>query len=54
MLSAIFGLIAHAMQRGRRDFASVSAMTPSRYEVVADESVADQAKNLLATMRGVA
>ena len=34
--------------------ASVRAMTPSRYEVVADEAVADQAKSLLATMRGVA
>ena len=26
----------------------------SSYEVVADEAVADQAKNVLATMRGVA
>ena len=54
VIGAIFGLIVHAMQRGRRDFASVRAMTPSRYEVVADEAVADQAKNLLAMMRGVA
>ena len=54
VLGAIFGLIMHALQGGRRDFASVRAMTPSRYEVVADEAVADQAKNLLATMRGVA
>ena len=29
-------------------------MTPSRYEVVADEAVADQGMNLLASMRGVA
>jgi hypothetical protein len=41
-------------QPGCRDFALVSAMTQSRYEVVADEAVADEAKNLLATMRGVA
>jgi hypothetical protein len=38
--------------RGRRDFASVQAMTPSRYEVVADEEVADQAQALLAKMSG--
>jgi hypothetical protein len=54
VIGAIFGLLMHALQGGRRDFASVRAMTPSRYEVVADEAVADQAKNLLATMRGVA
>jgi hypothetical protein len=29
-------------------------MTPSRYELLADEAVADQAESLLATMRGVA
>ena len=54
VIGAIFGLIMHALKRGRRDFASVSAMTPSRYEVVAHEAVADQAQSLLATMRGVA
>jgi hypothetical protein len=54
VIGAIFGLLMHALQRGRRDFASVSAMTPSRYEVVVDEAVADQAQTLLATMRGVA
>lgn len=52
VIGAIFGLVVHALQRGRRDFASVRAMTPSRYEVVADEAVADEAKNLLARMKG--
>jgi len=52
VLGAIFGLIMHALQGGRRDFASVQAMTPSHYEVVADEQVADQAEALLAKMNG--
>ena len=52
VVGAIFGLIMHALQGGRRDFASVQAMTPGRYEVVADEEVADQAQALLAKMSG--
>jgi hypothetical protein len=52
VLGAIFGLIVHALQGGRRDFASVRVMLPSRYEVVADEQVADEARNLLARMPG--
>ena len=52
VIGAIFGLIMHALQGGRRDFASVSAMTPSRYEVIADEAVADQAQTMLAKMTG--
>ena len=40
------------LQGGRRGLASVQAMTPSRYEVVADEEVADQAQALLAKMSG--
>jgi hypothetical protein len=52
VFGAVFGLVVHALQRGRRDFASVRAMTPTRYEVVADDAVADEAKNLLAKMTG--
>jgi hypothetical protein len=52
VLGAIFGLIVHALQGGRRDFASVRVMLPSRYEVVADEQVADEARNLLLRMSG--
>lgn len=48
VLGAVFGLLVHALQGGRRDFASVQTMTPSRYEVVADEDVAGQAVALLA------
>ncbi|GAA3846663.1 hypothetical protein GCM10022243_10960 [Saccharothrix violaceirubra] len=51
VIGAVFGLVVHALQGGRRDFASVRAMTPTRYEVVADEAVADEAKNLLAKLK---
>jgi hypothetical protein len=50
VVGAVFGLVAYAMQRGRRDFTSVRVMVPHRYEVVADEEVADEAKQLLAGM----
>jgi hypothetical protein len=50
VFGAVFGLVAHAMQRGRRDFTSVRTMVPQRYEVVVDEEVADEAKQLLAGM----
>jgi hypothetical protein len=52
IVGALLGLIFHALQRGRRDFASVRVMTPSRYEVVVDEEVADEAARLLAQMHG--
>ncbi|MGD9527862.1 general stress protein [Pseudonocardia sp.] len=46
-LGAIVGLIIHAMQGGRRDFASVVLMQPQRYEVLVDADVADEAIRLL-------
>ncbi|MFE7775285.1 general stress protein [Streptomyces sp. NPDC057445] len=47
VVGALLGLLVHAMQRGRRDFTSVSAMQPSRYEVVVDADVAARAAALL-------
>ncbi|MFI9077226.1 general stress protein [Streptomyces sioyaensis] len=44
---ALLGLLLHSVRRGRRDFASVSAMQPSRYEPLTDAEVADQAAELL-------
>jgi O-antigen/teichoic acid export membrane protein len=43
VIGAVVGLIVYAMQRGRRDFSSVSTMLPSRYEVMVDAEVADEA-----------
>ncbi|MCV7423094.1 glycine zipper family protein [Mycobacterium yunnanensis] len=47
IVGALFGLAMHALQRGRRDFHSVSAVRPKYYDVVADSSVADRAVQLL-------
>ncbi|MGV9255062.1 general stress protein [Streptomyces sp. NPDC003697] len=52
VVGALLGVLLHAAQRGRRDFASVRTMEPSRYEVVADEDVADEAVRLLAGLDG--
>jgi hypothetical protein len=40
--------VMHALQGGRRDFDAVTTMVPSRFEVVVDEDVADEAARLLA------
>ncbi|MDT7706485.1 MAG: hypothetical protein QOG20_2092 [Pseudonocardiales bacterium] len=47
VIGAVVGLIIYVMQRGRRDFMSVAQMRPNRYEVVADDEVADEALRLL-------
>jgi hypothetical protein len=47
LIGAVMGLVIHAMQGGRRDFASVTVMRPQRYELVVDDEVADQAARLL-------
>ncbi|WP_026204850.1 general stress protein [Actinomycetospora chiangmaiensis] len=47
VVGAVLGLLVHALQGGRRDFASVTAMRPARYEVMVDEDVADDAVRLL-------
>jgi hypothetical protein len=47
IVGALFGLIAHALQRGQRDFTAVSVVAPSRYDVVADPEVAEAAARLL-------
>ncbi|PPK66256.1 glycine zipper family protein [Actinokineospora auranticolor] len=52
ILGAVFGLVVHASQRGRRDFASIRVMRPSRYELHVDAEVADRAKDMLAKMDG--
>jgi hypothetical protein len=49
VLGAIIGVLIHAMQGGRRDFASVTVTRPQRFEVVVDDEVADQAARLLGT-----
>jgi hypothetical protein len=47
VVGAVFGLLQHALLRGRRDFASVHGMRAERYDVLVDEAVADDAARLL-------
>ena len=49
IVGALFGLLVHALQRGQRDFHSVSGLRPKYYDVVADVEVADRALQLLAS-----
>ncbi len=50
IFGAVFGAIAHVAQGGRRDFASVAGTQAERYEVEADDPVADEAASLLGAM----
>jgi hypothetical protein len=52
IVGALLGLAFYALQRGRRDFTSVRVMLPSRYELVVDEEVADEARRHLENLRG--
>jgi hypothetical protein len=47
VVGAIIGVIVYAMSGGRRDFVSVTAVLPQRYELVVDDEVADRAVQLL-------
>ena len=51
-IGAVFGLVVHAMQGGRRDFAAVPVVVPSRFELVVDEDAADEAARLIARGAG--
>jgi hypothetical protein len=48
ILGAIIGLLGYALSGGRRDFSSVGGIEAGRYNVMADEEVADEASRLLA------
>jgi hypothetical protein len=47
LFGATFGAVGQAMQRGRRDFASISGMTAEKYELQVDHEVSAKAKQLL-------
>ena len=53
IIGAVFAAILHAVQGGRRDFASIAGTYAERYEVQADEDVADEARRLLDWTAGV-
>ncbi|GAA3763793.1 hypothetical protein HDA32_002348 [Spinactinospora alkalitolerans] len=45
---AVFGLVSHAMQGGRRDFASYSGLQADHYDVIVAAEHAGRARELLA------
>jgi hypothetical protein len=47
IIGAVIGLVVHWSQHGRRDFASVATVQPTRYDLLVDAAVADQAAELL-------
>ena len=47
IVGLVSGLIIHAMLGARRDFSSAPSMRAERYEVLVDESFADEARALL-------
>lgn len=49
---ALMGLVGYAATGGRRDFTSVTQVVATRYEVLTEHRVAEQARELLATMPG--
>ena len=50
MFGIVYGLIAHAATRGRRDFSSRSKLEAARYDVICPAGVAGKARQLLAEM----
>ncbi|GAB3212645.1 general stress protein [Marinactinospora thermotolerans] len=44
---AIFGLVGHALQGGRRDFSSLRGLRADRYDIVVKPEYAEQARRLL-------
>jgi len=44
---AVFGFVAHAATRGRRDFSSARTLTATRYDIVARGGTAQQARSVL-------
>ena len=51
IVGAVFGLLVHAMSGGRRDFTSASGIRAERYCVGVDQEVANEAAQILQSMR---
>lgn len=51
IIGLIVGLVGHALSGGQRDFSSVGGIQAGRYNVMADEEVADEASQLIARLR---
>ena len=49
LFGGVFGAASYGLTRGQRDFTSLRATVPSRFEVLVAATHADQARTLLAT-----
>jgi hypothetical protein len=52
LFGLIWALVGYAATRGQRDFSSVSQIVATRYEVLVEHKLAQQGRELLATMPG--
>jgi hypothetical protein len=50
IIGLIVGFVGHALSGGQRDFSSVGMIQAGRYNVMADEEVADEASQLIARL----
>lgn len=50
LFGLIWALIGYGMSGGRRDFTSVTAVVATRYEVLVEHKLAEQARSILAAM----
>ena len=51
LFGAVLGFVAHRASGGRRDFSSTRTLAATRYEVLVEQSRADEAERLLAQYR---
>lgn len=51
LVGLAFGLLFHALTRGRRDFTSVGGLQADRYDLVVDEPYAAEARRLLVELQ---
>jgi hypothetical protein len=52
VFGVVWALIGYAATKGRRDFTSVSQVVATRYELLVEHKLAEQARALLATLPG--
>ena len=52
VFGVVWAMLGYAATKGRRDFTSVSQVVATRYELLVEHKLADQARALLATLPG--
>src|SRR6478735_5881701 len=52
LFGVIWALVGYAATRGHRDFSSVTSVVATKYEVLVEHKVAQQARDLLAQLPG--